>query len=119
MSNEVSEFLIAIAEPRSRPNHIHEYELTSTSLYSAASVQLKNEDIIKILDNFCKNESVPDEVKEYIDEHTKKYGKAKLILEQNRYKIEAESGIMKELKNIPKVREAHELALRRLKEEEK
>lgn len=58
-------------------------------------------------------------MKEYIDEHTKRYGKAKLILEKNRYKIEAESSIMKELKSIPKVREAHELALKRLREEEK
>jgi DNA excision repair protein ERCC-3 len=40
---QVTEFLIAIAEPQSRPNHIHEYKLTSTSLYAAASVEFKKE----------------------------------------------------------------------------
>ncbi len=61
---EATEFLIAIAEPVSRPNCIHEYRLTPTSLYSAASVELKKEDIIKILNNFCKNLTVPKDVEE-------------------------------------------------------
>jgi DNA excision repair protein ERCC-3 len=59
LCKDATEFLIAIAEPVSRPNHIHEYKLTPTSLYSAASVELKKEDIVKILNNFCKNEKVP------------------------------------------------------------
>ena len=75
-----TEFLIAIAEPVSRPAHIHEYKLTSTSLYAAASVELTREDIIKVLNNFCKNVIVPKDVEEMIEEHTNRYGKAKLIL---------------------------------------
>jgi DNA excision repair protein ERCC-3 len=72
--------LIAIAEPISRPNHIHEYKLTSTSLYAAASVELKKDDIISILNNFCKNLHVPKQVEEDIERYTNRYGKAKLIL---------------------------------------
>lgn len=59
LAKEATEFLIAIAEPVSRPNHIHEYMLTPTSLYAAASVELKKEDIMKILNKFCKNKTVP------------------------------------------------------------
>lgn len=65
----------------SRPTHIHEYKLTETSLFAAASVELKKDDILKILDNFCKNKQIPQEVIEMIVEHTNKYGKAKLILQ--------------------------------------
>ena len=80
LCKEVTEFLITIAEPKSRPHHIHEYELTPTSLYAAASIELKKDDIIKILDNFCKNKNVPKQVEESIAECTNRYGKAKLIL---------------------------------------
>ena len=34
------DFLIAISEPVCRPEHIHEYKLTSYSLYAAVSVGL-------------------------------------------------------------------------------
>ena len=37
---QASEFLIAIAEPVSRPTYIHEYVLTAFSLYAAGSVGL-------------------------------------------------------------------------------
>ena len=90
LAKEATEFLIAIAEPRSRPSHVHEYELTPTSLYSAASVELKFSDIVQILNKLCKNLIVPREVEEEIRNHTNNYGKAKLILQQNKYFIEAE-----------------------------
>ena len=59
LQKEATEFLIAIGEPKSRPNHIHEYHLTPSSLHAAASVELKNEDILKILNKFCKNKIIP------------------------------------------------------------
>lgn len=111
LQKEATEFLIAIAEPRSRPHHIHEYELTQTSLYAAASVELKKDDIINILDNFCKNEKVPETVKEMIENCTNRYGKAKLILQNNKYFIEAENQIMQEIKKIPLVATAMENVL--------
>ena len=40
-----TDFLIAIAEPVSRPKFIHEYMLTPYSLYAAVSVGLSKEDI--------------------------------------------------------------------------
>ena len=50
-----TEFLIAIAEPVSRPQHIHEYKLTKYSLYAAASVGLTDVDIERVLNHLCKN----------------------------------------------------------------
>lgn len=118
---EATDFLIAIAEPVSRPKYIHEYKLTSTSLYSAASIELKKDDIIKILDKFCKNLKVPEDVEECIAMHTSRYGKAKLILQQNKYYIEAENAIMEQIKLIPMVKAAMKKASDKVKkaEEEK
>lgn len=42
---EATDFLIAIAEPVSRPSYIHEYVLTPYSLYAAVSVGLTRDDI--------------------------------------------------------------------------
>lgn len=46
------DFLIAIAEPVSRPEFIHEYKLTSYSLYAAVSVGLQTHDIIEVNSKF-------------------------------------------------------------------
>jgi hypothetical protein len=44
---------------------------------------------------------VPKEVEEEIKQHTGSYGKAKLILQQSKYFIEAEHCIMEQIKRIP------------------
>jgi DNA excision repair protein ERCC-3 len=103
--------LIAIAEPVSRPNHIHEYKLTPTSLYAAASVELKKEDIMNILNKFCKNKTVPKVMEKFIEDYTNRYGKAKLVLQQNKYFIEAENSVLDEMRKIPCIEEAIKKAI--------
>ncbi|CAH2039568.1 unnamed protein product, partial [Iphiclides podalirius] len=61
------DFLIAIAEPVCRPQHIHEYKLTAYSLYAAVSVGII----------------------EFIQLCTLSYGKVKLVLKHNRYLVES------------------------------
>ena len=78
-----SDFLVAIAEPLSRPTFIHEYKLTKYSLYAAASVGLTDEDIIKKLMHFCKNQEIPVQAIEFIKMHSSSYGKAKIVLKNN------------------------------------
>ena len=78
-----TDFLIAIAEPVSRPSYVHEYKLTKYSLYAAASVGLTDTDIEKVLDRFCKNRQIPTEVLEFIRLHCSSYGKAKIVLKSN------------------------------------
>lgn len=97
-----SDFLVAIAEPLSRPSFIHEYRLTKYSLYAAASVGLTDKDIISKLRDFAKNYQsisidgqgraqyeIPEEVVEFIKMHSSSYGKAKIVLKNNQYFIEA------------------------------
>ena len=108
---QVTDFLIAIAEPVSRPEHIHEYILTRYSLYAAVSVKLETEYIISILQLYSKTTEIPTEVIEFIQENTAQYGKAKLVLKSNRYFIESVyDGVISDLLKIDSVRKAKEAA---------
>lgn len=84
------DFLITIAEPVSRPTHIHEYRLTPYSLYAAVSVGLDTEDIIQVLSRLSKTHLQP-EISSFIRSCTVSYGKVKLVLKFNRYWIESSS----------------------------
>uniref|UniRef100_A0A183CD93 General transcription and DNA repair factor IIH helicase/translocase subunit XPB n=1 Tax=Globodera pallida TaxID=36090 RepID=A0A183CD93_GLOPA len=82
-----ADFLIAIAEPICRPEHIHEYQLTAYSLYAAVSIGLQTGDIIEYLDRLCKH-SLPSGIKQFI-EAMSLYGKVKLVLKKNAYFVES------------------------------
>ena len=82
------DFLIAVAEPLSRPEHLHEYKLTSHSLYAAVSYGLTTETIAKVLDKLSKS-ALPEKVRAYIMKSTTNYGKVKLVLEDNKFYIES------------------------------
>ena len=83
------DFLIAIAEPVSRPEFVHEYKLTSYSLYAAVSVGLQTHDIIEYLTRLSKA-TLPQGIVQYIEMCTLSYGKVKLVLKHNRYFIESD-----------------------------
>lgn len=83
------DFLIAIAEPVCRPEHIHEYKLTAYSLYAAVSVGLQTTDIIEYLKRLSKT-SIPDGIVEFIKLCTISYGKVKLVLKKNKYFVESQ-----------------------------
>ena len=85
---KVYDFIITIAEPIYRPLLMHEYQLTPYSLYGAVSVGLDTETILTDLNRLCKTR-VPDRVERMIIDCTQSYGKAKLVLHQNRYFIES------------------------------
>jgi len=82
------DFLIAISEPVCRPEHIHEYKLTSYSLYAAVSVGLQTRDIIEYLSRLSKC-TLPQGILSYIELCTVSYGKVKLVLKHNRYFVES------------------------------
>lgn len=83
------DFLTAIAEPVSRPEHIHEYKLTPYSLYAAVSVGLETEVIISVLGKLCKT-PVPEGIISFIRSCTLSYGKVRLVLHHNRYWVESQ-----------------------------
>nr|CDS33055.1 rad25:xp B DNA repair helicase [Hymenolepis microstoma] len=88
ISNLAQDFLIAIAEPVCRPEHIHEYKLTSYSLYAAVSVGLRTSEIIGCLRRLCKSD-LPQSIIEYIRSCTLSYGKAKLVLRGGHFYVES------------------------------
>ncbi|KAH8894945.1 DNA repair helicase rad25 [Thozetella sp. PMI_491] len=88
LSEQATDFLITIAEPKSRPAFLHEYKLTTHSLYAAVSVGLHPSDIINTLDRFLKT-PLPDSIRNFIESCTKSYGKVKLVLKHNKYFVES------------------------------
>ncbi|KAG9315264.1 P-loop containing nucleoside triphosphate hydrolase protein [Chiua virens] len=95
IAEQAQDFLVAISEPVSRcaskatrPAFIHEYKLTSYSLYAAVSVGLQTEDIIEVLNRLSKV-PVPESIISFIRERTLSYGKVKLVLKHNRYFVES------------------------------
>ncbi|KAJ9059204.1 DNA repair helicase RAD25 [Entomophthora muscae] len=88
LAAQAQDFLTAIAEPISRPSHVHEYKLTPYSLYAAVSVGLEPESIIKVLDKLSKVQ-LPESVSGFIRKCTVSYAKVKLVLKQNCYFVES------------------------------
>lgn len=88
IAEQAMDFLVAIAEPASRPSFIHEYKITSYSLYAAISVGLSPQDILSVLDRLSKS-ALPESVIKDIEEYTASFGKVKLVLKDNRYFIES------------------------------
>ena len=87
LAPRVQDFLITIAEPQSRPTFLHEYKLTTHSLYAAVSIGLNPKDIVNTLDRFLKNQMPPNVVK-YITRCGNSYGKVKMVLRDNKYFVE-------------------------------
>jgi DNA excision repair protein ERCC-3 len=86
----VSEFLVAISEPVSRPLNSHQYQITFVSLYSAIALGLTGGEIIDTLDRFSKNH-ISMRLLEYIELQGRRLGKVKLVLRQGVYTIESGS----------------------------
>jgi DNA excision repair protein ERCC-3 len=104
--HQAYDFLVAIAEPESRPEFIHTYKLTENSLYAAVAVSIDTESIIKVLNRLCKT-NVPAEVEEYIRQCTYTFGKAKIVLKENNFHIESKQPeILRELLKNPVISNA-------------
>nr|CCA24040.1 unknown putative [Albugo laibachii Nc14] len=82
------DFLVAIAEPVSRPEFLHEYKLTPYSLYAAVSVSIETESVLNVLERLSKN-NLPPVITQFIQDCTVSYGKAKLVLHHNEFYVES------------------------------
>ncbi|KIW07000.1 uncharacterized protein PV09_01895 [Verruconis gallopava] len=101
---QAEDFLINVAEPQSRVSRIHEYSLTSNSLYAAVSVGLTTQDIITRLDYFSKT-PLPEELVDFIYQSTKAYGQARLVLKHNKFMVESsDPSILQTLLQDPEIR---------------
>ncbi|ODV59882.1 TFIIH/NER complex ATPase/helicase subunit SSL2, partial [Ascoidea rubescens DSM 1968] len=88
LAEQAQDFLITIAEPISRPSHIHEYKLTTHSLYAAVSVGLEPTDIVSVLDRLSKT-PLTVATKDFIINSTLSFGKIRLVLKNNKYYLES------------------------------
>ncbi|KAI0834926.1 DNA repair helicase RAD25 [Hypoxylon sp. FL0890] len=88
LAEQAKDFLITVAEPLSRPTFIHEYALTSHSLYAAVSVGLQPRDIINTLERFSKTR-VPESITSFIGSCASSYGKVKLVIKDTKYFVES------------------------------
>ena len=109
---EIVDFLVAIGEPVVRTKNFHEYELNKFSLYSASSMGFETDDIIQMLENISKNVLQKD-LKDFIEENTKTYGMARIILKDKRYFIVCKNKeVFKRISNIQEVRISHNYVIK-------
>jgi DNA excision repair protein ERCC-3 len=102
--DQARDFLVAICEPKSRPEFIHEYALDRHALFAAASMGLTGDIICAALDKFSKCK-VSSGVKQFVMACTSGYGKVKLVLHRSRYYIESSyPSLLKELANDPVIK---------------
>ncbi|GAB0497984.1 hypothetical protein MMPV_009323 [Pyropia vietnamensis] len=95
------DFLVAIAEPQSRPEVVHEYCLSKPALQSAVSVGLDGDSIVSVLSRLCKT-ALPPIVAAYIRKHTRTFGKAKIILFRGKHYIQTfEESVARRFLNDP------------------
>ncbi|RYP54428.1 hypothetical protein DL769_010352 [Monosporascus sp. CRB-8-3] len=88
LAEQAKDFLITIAEPLSRPTFLHEYALTTHSLYAAVSVGLQPQDVVNTLERFSKT-PLPESIVLFIRNCASAYGKVKLVIKENKYFIES------------------------------
>ena len=109
---EIVDFLVAIGEPVVRTKNFHEYELNKFSLYSASSMGFETDDIIQMLENISKNVLQKD-LKDFIEENTKTYGMARIILKNKRYFIVCKiKEVFKRISNIQEVKISHNYVIK-------
>ena len=95
--NKVIDFIVAIAEPCSRPKYMQEYQITSYSLFAAVSIGLSGDEIIRVLQLISKT-PITEEFKEYLKDRCNSVGRLKLVLKEQRYFIEAkEQSLLQDL----------------------
>lgn len=105
LAPQAQDFLITVAEPVSRPQFLHEYKLTTHSLYAAVSVGLNPKDIISTLERFSKT-PVPSNVRGFISACGKSYGKVKLVLRNTKYLLETtDTEVLQMLLKDPEISE--------------
>lgn len=86
--SQVVDFLIAIAEPVSRPEIIHEYQITMLSLSAAVATGIEVQQIMAVLVKLSKN-LLDDVFLQYIKDQGRSIGKLKMVLRNNRYYLES------------------------------
>ena len=86
---EIRNFMLVFAELLKSPEYIHTYRITLVSLWNAASLNYSAESIISFLKKYASYE-IPKNIIKQIETSIEKYGKVKIIKENEKYYLISE-----------------------------
>ncbi|WP_297204594.1 DNA repair helicase XPB [uncultured Brachyspira sp.] len=86
---EIRNFMLVFAELVKSPEYIHTYRITLVSLWNAASLNYTSEQIIGFLKKYTSYE-IPKNIIKQIESSIEKYGRIKIIKEDERYYLISE-----------------------------
>lgn len=89
--NEAYEFVVCIANPKSRQEFIQSFEVNAASLYSSVTLGYSAEQICVKLLEFSKIQYLSPDIINFIHNTTSSYGKCRLVLMNNKYFLESEN----------------------------
>ncbi len=87
--DEIRTFMLAFAELIKSPEYIHTYKITSVSLWNAASLKYEAQTIIDFLIKYSSYE-VPKNIIYQITDSIQKYGRVKIIKENDKFFLTSE-----------------------------
>ncbi len=100
---DIRQYLLNFAELIKSPEHIHTYRITNVSLWNAATFKFSPDDIIEFLKKYSAYD-VPKNIAYQIKDTISKYGRIKIIKENNRYYLESEdTDIIKEVRSYKSI----------------
>ncbi len=86
---DIRQYLLNFAELIKSPEHIHTYRITNVSLWNAATFKFSPDDIIEFLTKYSVYD-VPKNIAYQIKDTISKYGRIKIIKEDDSYYLESE-----------------------------
>uniref|UniRef100_A0A7S2SKM4 DNA 3'-5' helicase n=1 Tax=Rhizochromulina marina TaxID=1034831 RepID=A0A7S2SKM4_9STRA len=107
-ADRIQEFLVAIAEPVSRPDLIHQYKITAQSLNGAVyGSSLDGRTILRELGHMSKTAPLPDTVVDFVESCTSRYCQAKLVLRSSNYFVESNNPeVLRHLLENPQIQQS-------------
>ena len=80
LPRHMQHFISTVADPITRPALMHEYRISTYSLYTAVSMGWTCDSILSTLQSLCKT-AMPESVVQRIRATTRRYGKVRIILD--------------------------------------
>lgn len=100
---EIRNFMLVFAELVKSPEYIHTYRITLVSLWNAASLNYTSKSIISFLKKYASYE-IPKNIIKQIESSIEKYGRVKIIKENEKYYLISEDeNIIDEILNYKAV----------------
>ncbi len=101
--NEIRNAIIQFAEIEKSPEHIHTYKISHLSLWNAAASGINPESVCNTLDKYSRY-PVPNVIKDEIKDYMSRFGKIKLIKEDDTYFLfSKDENILQTIQQSPEI----------------